>query len=172
EKIRSEERIAEIPILVYTAKGLTAEEEAELERLAEATLVKEAKSPERLLDESMLFLHRIQAELPAPQRQMLEDLRRSDPVLSGKKVLIVDDDIRNIFALSSLLERHQMQCLPAENGQEALETLQKRPDIAIVLMGIMMPEMDGYETMRAIRRQEALRSLPIIALTAKAMKGD
>jgi CheY-like chemotaxis protein len=172
EKIRSQERLSGLPIIVYTAKGLTQEEESELQRLSETTVVKEVKSLEQLLDETSLFLHRVQADLPAPQREMLEQARRADPGLAGKTVLVVDDDIRNIYALTSLLERHQMQVLAAENGQEAMETLQTRPEVNLVLMDIMMPGMDGYETIRAIRRQAPLGSLPIIALTAKAMQED
>jgi CheY-like chemotaxis protein len=127
---------------------------------------------DRLLAETALFLHRVEANLPQPKRQMLEQLYRLDPVLVGKKVLIVDDDVRNIFALTSVLERHQMQALYAENGRDALELLQNTPDINVVLMDVMMPEMDGYETMRAIRKLRKFKALPIIALTAKAMKGD
>jgi CheY-like chemotaxis protein len=127
---------------------------------------------ERLLAETALFLHRVEANLPPPTREILEQLQRVDPVLIGKKVLIIDDDVRNIFALTSVLERYQMQVLYAENGRDALELLQSTPDVNVVLMDVMMPEMDGYETMRAIRKQRKLKALPIIALTAKAMKGD
>src|SRR5262249_11530986 len=119
-----------------------------------------------------LFLHRVQANLPAPQRQMLEQVRLQDPLLAGKRVLIVDDDVRNIFAITSLLERYHMQVLYAENGRDALETLERNPDIDAVLMDVMMPEVDGYETMRVIRERPEWRSLPVIALTAKAMKDD
>ncbi|WP_407640443.1 response regulator [Aliterella atlantica] len=162
---------SKIPIIVYTSRELTRQEEIELKRLAEAIVVKDVRSPERLLDETALFLHRVQANLPDPQRQMLENLHRSDNVLATKKVLIVDDDVRNIFALTSMLERYQMQILYAENGRDGIATLQNNPDIDIVLMDIMMPEMDGYETIKAIRASVASR-IPIIALTAKAMKGD
>jgi len=119
-----------------------------------------------------LFLHRVQATLPAPKRQMLEQLHSSDPILRDKKVLIIDDDVRNIFALTSLLERYQMQVLYAENGADGIDVLQNHPDIHAVLMDVMMPEMDGYETTRLIRQQNQFKSLPIIALTAKAMQGD
>ncbi len=161
-----------LPIIVYTGKELTRAEETELKRIAETIIIKDVSSPERLLDETALFLHRVQANLPEPKQQMLEQLQQTDTVLTRKKVLIVDDDIRNIFALTSLLERHQMQVLYAENGRDGIATLQNTPDIDIVLMDIMMPEMDGYETMRAIRNVSQFRSLPMIALTAKAMKGD
>jgi hypothetical protein len=125
-----------------------------------------------LLDETALFLHRVQANLPEPKQQILEQLHQSDSVLAGKKVLIVDDDVRNIFAITSLLERYQMQVLYAENGKDGIAALQDHPDVNVILMDVMMPEMDGYETTRAIRAQDEFRSLPIIALTAKAMQGD
>jgi len=130
------------------------------------------RSPERLLDETALFLHRVQTNLPQSKRQILEQLRQTDPVLANKKVLIVDDDVRNIFALTSLLERYQMQVFYAENGRDGITALQNHPDVNVVLMDVMMPEMDGYETTQAIRQLERFRSLPIIALTAKAMQGD
>jgi CheY-like chemotaxis protein len=130
------------------------------------------RSPERLLDETALFLHRVQADLPAPKRQILEQLQNSDFQLAGKKVLIIDDDVRNIFALTSMLERYQMQIFYAENGSDGIEVLQNNPDINVVLMDVMMPEMDGYETTRRIRANPNFKSLPIIALTAKAMQGD
>jgi hypothetical protein len=171
EQIRLEIGSA-IPIVIYTAKSLSPREETELKRLADTIIVKDVKSPERLLDETALFLHRVQANLPASKRQMLQQVRLTDPVLAGKKVLVVDDDIRNIFALTSLLERHQMQVVYAENGRDGIEMLQNTPQIDLVLMDIMMPEMDGYETIAGIRQRENFRSIPIIALTAKAMKGD
>ena len=135
-------------------------------------MVKGVESPERLLDETALFLHRVLADLPPEKQKMLDRLHRSDDDLVGKTVLVVDDDIRNIFALSSVLERRGMQVLTAGTGHEAIATLEAENDVAIVLMDIMMPEMDGYQTMHAIRRNAGLRRLPIIALTAKAMKGD
>jgi HAMP domain-containing protein/CheY-like chemotaxis protein/signal transduction histidine kinase len=172
ERIKSEANPSDLPIIVYTGKELTRKQETELRRMAESIIVKDVKSMDRLLAETALFLHRVEANLPQPKRQMLEQLYRLDPVLVGKKVLIVDDDVRNIFALTSVLERHQMQALYAENGRDALELLQGMPDVNVVLMDVMMPEMDGYETMRAIRKQRKYKALPIIALTAKAMKGD
>jgi CheY-like chemotaxis protein len=135
-------------------------------------VVKGVESPDRLLDETALFLHRVVADLPTEKQQMLERLHRSDDDLIGKPVLVVDDDVRNIFALSSVLERRGMKVLSATTGHEAISTLESTPDISIVLMDIMMPEMDGYQTMQAIRQNPAYRRLPIIALTAKAMKGD
>jgi HAMP domain-containing protein/signal transduction histidine kinase/DNA-binding response OmpR family regulator len=161
-----------IPMLIYTPKQLDKNAETELKRLGETTVIKNVRSPESLLNEIALFLHRIQASLPDSQRQMLEQLYSSESFLAGKKVLIVDDDVRNIFALTSMLERYQMDIKYAENGRDAIAVLQNTPDIDVVLMDIMMPEMDGYETMQAIRNIEQFRKLPIIALTAKAMKGD
>ncbi|WP_460201910.1 response regulator, partial [Scytonema sp. NUACC21] len=161
-----------LPIIVYTARELTRSEDTQLRRLAETIIVKDVRSPERLLDETALFLHRVQAELPAPKRQILEQLHSSDPVLVGKKVLIIDDDVRNIFALTSMLERYEMQVIYAENGREGVDLLYNTPDVAVVLMDVMMPGMDGYETTRMIRQDERFKSLPIVALTAKAMQGD
>ncbi|QYF92813.1 response regulator [Massilia sp. PAMC28688] len=164
--------LRDLPIVIYTAQELTRKEVTKLKRYAKTIVVKDARSPERLLDETALFLHRSQASLPEQQRRMLEEIHAADGGLDGRKVLIVDDDLRNIFALSSLLERQQMQVSFAENGRDGIEVLEKDPSIEIVLMDIMMPEMDGYDTMRAIRRIPRFRSLPIITLTAKAMKGD
>jgi CheY-like chemotaxis protein len=135
-------------------------------------VVKGVESPERLLDETALFLHRVIANLPIEKQNMLERLHRSDEALIGKKVLVVDDDVRNIFALSSVLERRGMTVLTAGTGREAIAILESTADMAIVLMDIMMPEMDGYETMQVMRQNALFRRLPIIALTAKAMKGD
>jgi CheY-like chemotaxis protein len=135
-------------------------------------VIKGVESPERLLDETALFLHRVVANLPAHKQRMLERLHESDEDLRNKKVLVVDDDVRNIFALGSVLERHGMTVVTAQTGHEAIACLEQSSDISIVLMDIMMPEMDGYQTMQLIRKQPALRRLPIVALTAKAMKGD
>ncbi len=140
--------------------------------IARSIVVKGVESPERLLDETALFLHRLVSDLPPEKQRMLERLHGSDEDLLGRSVLLVDDDARNIFALSSVLERRGMRVLTATTGKEAIEILKAKPEISIALMDIMMPEMDGYETMQEIRRDEKLRRLPIIALTAKAMKGD
>ena len=164
--------LRDLPIVINTAKDLNRKEVAKLKRYAKTIVIKDARSPERLLDETALFLHRSQASLPEAQRRMLEEIHAADGGLANRKVLIVDDDLRNIFALSSLLERQQMQVSFAENGRDGIEVLEKDPSIEIVLMDIMMPEMDGYDTMRAIRRIPKFKSLPIITLTAKAMKGD
>jgi HAMP domain-containing protein/signal transduction histidine kinase/DNA-binding response OmpR family regulator len=170
--IGKDESLRDLPIVINTAKDLNRKEVAKLKRYAKTIVVKDARSPERLLDETALFLHRSQASLPEAQRRMLEEIHAAEGGLAGRKVLIVDDDLRNIFALSSLLERQQMQVLFAENGRDGIEVLERDPTIEIVLMDIMMPEMDGYDTMRAIRRIPKFKSLPIITLTAKAMKGD
>jgi CheY-like chemotaxis protein len=135
-------------------------------------VLKGVRSPERLLDETALFLHRVIADLPPEKQQMIRSLHESDEALRGRKVLVVDDDIRNVFALNSLLERHDMQVINASNGYEAIDLLEKSEDLSLVLMDVMMPEMDGYETMRRIRNKPQFKLLPIIALTAKAMKGD
>ena len=172
ERLRDTPTLSDLPVVVFTGKELTAEEDARLHTLARSVVVKGVESPERLLDETALFLHRVVADLPAEKQNMLERLHRSDDALVGKKVLVVDDDVRNIFALSSVLERRGMTVLTAGTGRQAIETLKSTPDVAITLMDIMMPEMDGYETMQVIRQNSSLRRLPIIALTAKAMKGD
>ncbi|MBD2514035.1 HAMP domain-containing protein [Nostoc sp. FACHB-973] len=161
-----------LPIIVYTGREISKAQETELRRIAETIIIKDVRSPERLLDETALFLHRVQANLPEPKRQILEQLHSRDYLLTGKKALIVDDDMRNIFALTSMLERYQIQVLYAENGREGITLLENTPDIDVVLMDVMMPEMDGYETTRQIRQNNRFQSLPIIALTAKAMQGD
>jgi HAMP domain-containing protein/CheY-like chemotaxis protein/signal transduction histidine kinase len=162
----------ELPVVVFTGKDLTPEEYQKLHVLARSVIVKDVESPERLLDETALFLHRVIADLPVEKQHMLDRLHRSDEALIGRKVLVVDDDVRNIFALSSVLERRGMTVLTAGTGREAIGIIEATPDLGIVLMDIMMPEMDGYETMQVIRHNPLFRRLPIIALTAKAMKGD
>ena len=164
--------LADIPVIVFTGRELSPEEDAQLHTMARSVVVKGVESPERLLDETALFLHRIVADLPDEKQRMIERLHSSDEDLVGKTVLLVDDDARNIFALSSVLERRGMQVLTATTGNEAVALVESTPGIAIVLMDIMMPEMDGYQTMQVIRANPAFRRLPIIALTAKAMKGD
>ena len=172
ECIRDDAALGDLPVVVFTGKELSPEEDVRLHALARSVVVKGVESPERLLDETALFLHRVVSDLPPEKQQMLERLHSSDDDLVGKKVLVVDDDVRNIFALSSVLERRGMAVLTAGTGREAIAMLDSTPDLAIVLMDIMMPEMDGYETMQVIRQNPSLRRLPIIALTAKAMKGD
>jgi HAMP domain-containing protein/CheY-like chemotaxis protein/signal transduction histidine kinase len=172
ERIKNDPEMRELPIVIYTGKELSGPEETQLRRYAETIIVKDAQSPERLLDETALFLHRVEARLPDRKRKMLEQLHSSETTFQGKKVLIVDDDVRNIFSLTSVLESHGMSVLFAENGRAALEVLRDNPDIDLVLMDVMMPELDGYETTRAIRGMDSFRGLPIIAVTAKAMMGD
>jgi HAMP domain-containing protein/signal transduction histidine kinase/DNA-binding response OmpR family regulator len=171
-KLGESPSLSDLPVVVFTGKELTADEDARLRTLARSVVVKGVESPERLLDETALFLHRVVADLPVERQRMLEKLHGSDEALAGRKVLIVDDDVRNIFALSSVLERRGMIVLTAGTGREAIATLETTPDVAIVLMDIMMPEMDGFETMQVIRQNPLCWRMPIIALTAKAMKGD
>ena len=172
EKLRKDARHSRLPVIVYTGQDLTRREETRLKRYAETIIVKDARSPERLLDETSLFLHRIEARLPQAKRRMLEQLHSTDGVFRGKKVLIVDDDVRNVFALTSVLEANGMDVIFAENGRDGIDTLRANPDVDLVLMDIMMPEMDGYQTMEAVRQLPEFKQLPIISLTAKAMKGD
>jgi CheY-like chemotaxis protein/signal transduction histidine kinase/HAMP domain-containing protein len=172
EKVKSDPDNHDLPIIIYTGKDLSPEDETKIKKYAETIIVKDVKSPERLLDETALFLHRIEARLPEQKRKMLEHLHDADSVVAGKNVLVVDDDVRNIFSLTSMLEDHGMVVRFAENGKQALDQLKKDPNVDAVLMDVMMPEMDGYETTRAIRAMDQFKALPIIALTAKAMKGD
>ena len=172
EKINSELDLKELPIIIHTAKDLTKKEEAQLTKLSREIIIKDAKTPERLLDETNLFLHRVTNSLAPNKKQILEKLYNSEAALSGKHILIVDDDMRNIFALTSILEQHNMVITSAENGKRAVDMLKENSTCDIVLMDIMMPEMDGYETIKLIRKDVRFKSLPIIALTAKAMKGD
>jgi CheY-like chemotaxis protein/signal transduction histidine kinase/HAMP domain-containing protein len=172
EKLHKESPLSDVPVIVFTGRELSAEEDAQLHTMARSIVVKGVESPERLLDETALFLHRVVTELPPEKQRMLERLNSSDEDLVGRQVLLVDDDARNIFALSSVLERHGMHVLTATTGREAIELIEANPQLSIVLMDIMMPEMDGYETIEQIRARGAYRRLPIVALTAKAMKGD
>ena len=172
EELRADQALSEVPVVVFTGRELSAEEDARLHTMARSIVVKGVESPERLLDETALFLHRVVTELPPEKQRMLERLTTSDEDLVGRTVLLVDDDARNIFALSSILERRGMRILAATTGNEAIQLIEANDDIAIVLMDIMMPEMDGYQTMEQIRKNADFRRLPIIALTAKAMKGD
>jgi HAMP domain-containing protein/signal transduction histidine kinase/DNA-binding response OmpR family regulator len=172
ERIRDDATIAELPVVVFTGRELSPEEDAQLHTMARSVVVKGVESPERLLDETALFLHRVVADMPLQKQLMLERLHGSDEDLQGCTVLLVDDDARNIFALSSVLERRGMRVLTATTGLDAISIINTQPDVAIVLMDIMMPGMDGYETIQAIRTNPEFRRLPIVALTAKAMKGD
>jgi signal transduction histidine kinase/DNA-binding response OmpR family regulator/HAMP domain-containing protein len=172
DHLKADERHSSTPVIIHTGRELTRREETRLRRYADSIIVKDAGSPERLLDETALFLHRAQAALPLDSRKMLEQLHTADAVLPGKRVLIVDDDVRNVFALTSALEARGMEVRFAENGREAIETLDADPAVDLVLMDVMMPEMDGHETTVALRADERFADLPIISLTAKAMKGD
>jgi CheY-like chemotaxis protein len=172
ERLKADDRFSSIPVIIYTGKELTRREETKLKQFSDAIVVKDASSPERLLDETALFLHRVERKLPQEKRRMLEQLHSADQVFRGKKILIVDDDVRNVFALTSVLEASGMDVLYAENGRDGIETLRQHPEVDLVLMDIMMPEMDGYQTIRAIREDEHFEQLPIISLTAKAMRGD
>ncbi len=172
ERVQQDPALRALPIIVYTGRDLSEEEETRLRTMAKSIVLKGVQSPERLLDETALFLHRVVANLPPAKQRMLEQITQTNAALTGKKVLVVDDDVRNIFALSNVLERIGMNVLSASTGLEAISLLEATPDVAVVLMDIMMPEMDGYETMQIIRAKSEFRLLPIIALTAKAMKGD
>jgi CheY-like chemotaxis protein len=172
ERMRADRSLADVPVVVFTGRELSAEEDAQLHTMARSIVVKGVESPERLLNETALFLHRVITDLPPEKQHMLEQLNSSDEDLVGRTVLLVDDDPRNIFALASVLERRGMNVLTATTGREAIKLIEETPSLAIVLMDIMMPEMDGYQTIEQIRQDKAYRRLPIIALTAKAMKGD
>ncbi|MBI5687560.1 MAG: response regulator, partial [Verrucomicrobia bacterium] len=172
EKVQSDPALRDVPIVVFTGKELSNEEESHLKTMAKSIVLKDVQSPERLFDETALFLHRVVTDLPEAKQKMLEKLHNSNEALRHRKVLVVDDDARNIFALATLLENHDMEVITATNGRQAIELIQSTEDLNVVLMDIMMPEMDGYETMREIRKDARFRALPILALTAKAMKGD
>jgi HAMP domain-containing protein/CheY-like chemotaxis protein len=172
EKLHADPALAGIPVVVFTGKDLTVDEQIRLKAMAKSIVLKDVQSPERLLDETALFLHRVIADLPEDKQRILARLHGSAEVLRNRKLLVVDDDARNIFALTSLLENHGMDVLSANNGRSAIDLIHKTDDLSLVLMDIMMPDMDGYQTMREIRSDPDFRNLPIIALTAKAMKGD
>jgi CheY-like chemotaxis protein len=172
EKMASDESCAFPPVIVYTARSLSADEEQELRRYSSSIIIKGARSPERLLDEVSLFLHQVEAKLPAEQRRLLLKARARDEALEGRRLLVVEDDVRNVFALTSLLEGAGVNVEIARNGREALERLEREPPVDLVLMDIMMPEMDGIAATRAIRARPRTAKLPVIALTAKAMRDD
>ncbi len=172
EEIKAEPRHRRMPVIVYTGRELTPDDRQRLHGLAQTVIVKDVTTMERLLDETAMFLHRVEANLPERKQRVLRRLAKNDPQLAERRVLVVDDDLRNIFALTSLLESHKMSVLYAENGRRALAKLEENPKIDVVLMDIMMPEMDGYEALRRIRQRDEWKDLPVIALTAKAMKGD
>jgi CheY-like chemotaxis protein len=172
ERLHANPSFSKIPVVVFTGKDLSVEEQLKLKSMAKSIVLKDVQSPERLLDETALFLHRVVTDLPPNKQAMLERLHGSKEILRSRKVLVVDDDARNIFALTSLLENHEVDVISTNKGKDAIELIETTPDISLVLMDIMMPEMDGYETIRRIRLEPEYRTLPILALTAKAMKGD
>ncbi|MEA2269621.1 MAG: hypothetical protein QOC64_2231, partial [Solirubrobacteraceae bacterium] len=172
EEAAGDDRLRDLPLIVYTPEPLGATERERLDELATRINAKAVSSPERLVDETALFLHRMEANLPSATRKLLSQLRTADSVFHGKRILIVDDDIRNVFALTSALEMRGMKVLYAENGREGIAKLRESPEVDLVLLDVMMPEMDGYETARSIRAMARFEHLPIISLTAKAMKGD
>jgi CheY-like chemotaxis protein len=172
DRIQSDPTLRDLPVVVFTGKELTEAEESRLKSVSKSIVLKDVQSPERLFDETALFLHRVVGDLPEPKRNMLERLHGSNEVLRNRKVLVVDDDARNIFALTTVLENQDMEVVSATNGRQAIDLIENTPELSVVLMDIMMPEMDGYETMKEIRKDSRFRTLPILALTAKAMKGD
>jgi CheY-like chemotaxis protein len=172
ERMQADARLRNVPVVVFTGKVLSVEEEDRLKKVAKSIVLKDVQSPERLFDETALFLHRVVSQLPEQKRALLDRLHGSNDVLRQRKVLVVDDDARNIFALTTVLENHDMEVISATNGRQAIDLIRETPDLSVVLMDIMMPEMDGYETMHEIRQLPEFRTLPILALTAKAMKGD
>jgi CheY-like chemotaxis protein len=172
EQLQSDESLSQIPVIIYAGRELTQQEQVIVHQYENNLTLKAVSSPGRLLEEVTLFLHQVEATLPKEKRKMLQMVHNKEAILKQKKVLIVDDDTRNTFALLTILEDKDMVVVAGKNGKEALELLEEHSDIDIVLMDIMMPEMDGYEAIQKIRAQPHLRKLPIIALTAKAMKGD
>lgn len=159
-------------MIVYTGRNLTRDEEAELRKYSRSIIIKGARSPERLLDEVTLFLHKVESQLSHDRQKMLKTARSRDKVFEGRKILLVDDDVRNIFALTSALEHKGAVVVIGRNGREAIDKLNEVEDIDLVLMDVMMPEMDGYEATALIRQDPRWKKLPIIAVTAKAMKDD
>jgi len=172
DRIRASEVCAKVPVIVYTGRDLTRREEEKLRKYSESIIIKGVRSPERLLDELAIFLHRVEKNLPARDAARSPAGQRQDEVFQGKSILVVDDDMRNVFALTNLLEEIGVRIIVARDGLESLEKIDKNSDIDLVLMDIMMPKMDGFEAIRRIREKPEFQDLPIIALTAKAMKGD
>jgi len=171
-RTQGNEKLRDMPMVVFTGQDLTREEEVRLKALSTSVVLKDVRSPERLFDETALFLHRVISDLPETKQKLLQGLYSSTEMLRDRRVLVVDDDARNIFALTTLLENEGMSVLSATNGRHALVIIEETPDLSAVLMDIMMPGMDGYTTIREIRNNPRFELLPIIALTAKAMKGD
>ncbi|MDO9243472.1 MAG: response regulator, partial [Rhodocyclaceae bacterium] len=172
EYMQSMARARRIPVIIHSGRDLSHTDERKLRRYAESIIIKGAKSPERLLNEVTLFLHLVESNLHPNKQRMIRTAIDKEAMLEGRKVLLVDDDMRNIFSLSSLLGEKNMVVIEAENGKEALARLEEHQDVGIILMDIMMPEMDGYTAMREIRKNPRLVNIPIIAMTAKALRGD
>ncbi|NOY61150.1 MAG: response regulator [Calditrichaeota bacterium] len=172
EKLKQDKSLPHIPVIVYTGQEISHEEHVKLQEHAKSIIIKGVRSSERLQDEVALFLHRVEKDLPGKNKKMFRMLHDRETLFEGKRILLVDDDMRNVFALSNVLEEKRMKVLVGKNGKEGLEQLRKNPGIDLILMDIMMPEMDGYEAMRKIREQPKFKNIPLIALTAKAMKGD
>ncbi len=171
-EIASLKKLQTTPVLIYSAKDFSPKEMTQLKQYANRVLLKSVNSLELLLEETVMHLHINHKDLLPEKRRIIENLRLKEDVLANKRVLIVDDDVRNLFALTTAFEKYSIQAVTAESGQEAINILNENSDIDIVLMDIMMPEMDGYETTQKIRREHKNTILPIIAVTAKAMKGD
>ena len=172
EKLDKEELLQNTPVIVNTSSDLTKSQEQQLRRFAESIIIKDVKSPERLLDETMLFLHKVENDLPRDERTTVSMTHDKEEIFKDKNILLVDDDIRNLYALTCVLEKYEMNIITAKNGLEGIEKLHENQDTDLVLMDIMMPEVNGYEAMQRIRQEDCYRHLPIIALTAKAMKND
>lgn len=170
--IIAEEKISLPPVIVYTVRELTIDEEIALRNYADSIILKDVRSQERLIDEVALFLHRVVNELPEDKKRVIRHLHESDEHLKGRKILIVEDDMRTMFAMTKVLAGHGINPIKAENGQKALDLLKVNTDVDLIFMDMMMPVMDGYEAMQQIRAMPAFVNLPIIALTAKAMKED
>ncbi len=172
ERLRGDLGLDTLPVVVHTGRDLESSEAARLHEIAEAVIVKDVEAFDRLLDETALHLHLDEAQLSDAQRERLDRRHRPEAALAGHTVLVVDDDVRNIFALQALLEGHKMTVVYAESGRDGIAALEATDGVDVVLMDIMMPGLDGYQTTRAIREIERFRDLPIIAVTAKAMAGD
>src|SRR5207247_2105299 len=168
-RMKKELGLYDLPVIVYTAKDLSAREQTRLRKLSETIIVKDTRSPERLLAETALYLHRAAEKLPPSKRRMLEEEQKADPILAGKKVLVIDDDVRNIFSLTSLLERHHMEVVFAENGRDGIELLKDTPDMDAILVDVMMPDMHGYGTIREICKLRCCASTPVAAITRIAV---
>jgi CheY-like chemotaxis protein len=173
EQVKTQPRFRDLPIVVYTGKELTDEEEARLKKYTQSIILKSGvNSPERLLKDTALFLHRIDERLPERSKAMISESRKAEAAVVGQKVLVIDDDVRNIFAMTSILEANGVKVIYSDNGRGGIEALESDPDIDLILMDIMMPGMDGYQAIQEIRRIPRFRGIPIVAVTAKALPED